>query len=105
MSSHKLQHRRYRYALAFFAAITMSVALGSMSRSAYAQAAGAANVHVTISAPAQVKAGDIIHLRLQTDSSIAVGGFEALLLYPRTDAEFSAFWPALPPSKSALCNR
>src|SRR5262245_56830281 len=96
MKSYSLQHRKIRYTLAFLIAIVVSVALGSMSRTAYAQATTGANVHETISAPAQVKAGDIIHLRLQTDGNVAVGGFEALLLYSHTDAEFVVFAPAAP---------
>src|SRR4051794_29485515 len=96
MQNHKLQHRILRTTLAFAIAFIVSVALGSMSRTAYAQATEVASVHVTISAPTQVKAGDVIHLRLQTDSGVAVGGFETLLLYSHGDAEFSAFAPALP---------
>jgi len=96
MKSPELQRRKLPYTWAIVVASIIGVALGSMSLTAYAQDAGLANIRVTVSAPTQVKVGDIIHLRLQSDGNVEVGGFETLVLYSHADAEFAGFAPASP---------
>src|SRR5687768_7047871 len=87
--------------LRFFLAMIVGVVLGMMaSETSYAQDAGAGEVRVTLEAPAQVGVGEVVTLRLHVEGDVAVGGFEALILYPRTVGEFAGFSPASPSEQS-----
>jgi CSLREA domain-containing protein len=88
-----LVHSRWIVVLA----IIMGVVLAMMTeQDVFAQENNAGNVTITVEAPAQVKVGEVITLRLRVNGDAQVGAFEALLLYPPTAAEFSSLLPALP---------
>jgi CSLREA domain-containing protein len=87
----------------FFAALIMSALLGIMvAGHSYAQEQSAADIQVTIEAPAQVGVGNVITLRLRAEGDAQIGGFEALLLYSPTDAEFAGFSPRPPQGDQGL---
>jgi CSLREA domain-containing protein len=79
--------------------LMLGMAAGNHS---YAQSGEASSARITLQAPAQVRLGEVITLRLRLHGDLQVAGFEAQLLYAQGVAEFAAFSP--PPAPEGYAN-
>jgi CSLREA domain-containing protein len=92
-------YRRYFHG----AVVTVGLVLGFVSiESAVAQSVPANNVRLIVDAPAHVRVGEVIPLRLRLEGNVAVGAFEVQLLYDRKAAQYAAFAPALPSGDAGI---